>query len=199
MILVTAPLVTSCIPVVNRPEFPSEWRLDASKRIGTCPDITGIYANQGRLYIEAGIRCTSSRVKDGQWSCDLGLAQNLGIASPAVSVEITQPDSTTMNVGLRDESGARLTQTLKLAKDYQCDVDGLYFSSSGSVVEARALSGASLQHRRAFVRDMEGGLVMTVREVTAALVVFIGIYKSDTSYVRWMPVKMSGPAPNDLP
>ena len=103
-----------------------------------------------------------------------------------------------MNMRLLDEGGiARETQTLHLGKDYQCDMSGLYFASTG--FEARALSGATIQLKRAFVRDTKGGLVMTVREDTQALIVFIGVLKSDTSHVRWMPTGAAEAVPTQTP
>ena len=199
LMLATVPLVTGCIPVMNNPPYPIEWSPVALERVGSCPVIAGTYSNQGSLYIEAGVRCTSPR-RDGRWSCDLELAPNLGIAGSAVTVEITQPDEQTMNVRLLDENATvQHVATLYLAKDYQCDPDSLYFSSAGSVVAARALSGAVLNHKRAFVRDAKGELVMKVREDTTALMLFIGIVKSDTSYVRWMPASVAERKPIKAP
>jgi len=86
-----------------------------------------------------------------------------------------------------------------LGKDYQCDADSLYFSSSGSTFEARALSGAVLKHKRAFVRDAKGELVMKVREDVNAVIVFLGVVKSDTSYVRWLPAGAILPKPSKAP
>lgn len=202
LILVTAPLMTGCIPVMNNPPYPIEWPTPASERIGSCPVISGTYANQGNLYIEAGIRCPPRTA--GRWSCDLHLAPNLGIDLPAVTVGIKQPNAETMNLAMNleliDGRGiAREMQTLHLGKDYRCDANSLYFSSTGSTLEARALSGASLQLRRAFRRDAKGGLVMTVREDTQALIVFIGVFKSDTSHVRWLPASAAEPAPSKAP
>jgi hypothetical protein len=199
LMLVTVPLVTGCIPVMNNPPYPIEWSPAALERVGSCPSIAGTYANQGKLYIEAGITCSSPR-REGRWSCDLELAPNLGIAGSAVTVEITQPDAQTMNVRLLGENAtAQHVATLLLGKDYQCDADTLYFSSAGSMVEARALSGAVFNHKRAFVRDAKGELVMKVRDDTTALMIFIGIVKSDTSYVRWIPALVAEPGPIKAP
>jgi hypothetical protein len=185
--LIAAAAVTGCVPIINKPDYPTEWAHASSERIGACPVIAGTYANKGRLYIEAGIKCPRAP-REGSWSCDLDLAPNLGIASQAFSVAITQPDGETMNVGLLNESGVpQETQTLRLNKDYQCDAESVYLSSTGSMVMGKALSGALFQHRRAFSRDAKGELVMTVRDDLQALIVFIGVVKSETSYVRWMP------------
>jgi hypothetical protein len=198
MMLATAPLAAGCIPIMNNPPYPIEWPAPAPERIGSCPVISGTYANQGNLYIEAGIACPPRAA--GQWSCDLQLAPNLGIDLPAVSVEITQSDAQTLNMGLLDECGiARQTQTLHLGKDYQCDATSLYFSSTTSAFSPGALSGATFQLKRAFVRDTKGALVMTVRLDTRALIVFIGVLKSDTSHVRWMPAGTTEAAPRQLP
>ncbi len=199
LILVTMPLVTGCIPIMNNPPYPIEWSPAALERVGSCPAIGGAYANQGSLYIEAGIGCSTPR-RDGRWTCDLELAPNLGVAGSAVAVEIAQPDAQTMSVRLLDENAAaQHVATLHLGKDYQCDADSLYFSSTGSVVEARALSGAAFNHKRAFVRDAKGELVMKVRDDTTALMLFIGIVKSDTSYVRWMPAGVAESKPMKAP
>jgi hypothetical protein len=199
LMLATMPLVTGCIPIMNNPPYPIDWSPAALERVGSCPAIAGTYVNQGSLYIEAGIGCSTPR-RDGRWSCDLELAPNLGIAGSAVTVEITQPDAQTMNVRLLDENAtAQHVATLLLGKDYQCDADTLYFSSAGSMVEARALSGAVFNHKRAFVRDAKGELVMKVRDDTTALMIFIGIVKSDTSYVRWIPALVAEPGPIKAP
>jgi hypothetical protein len=200
LVLVAAWLVTGCVPIINKPAYPIEWVAATFKRIGTCPAIEGTYVNQGKLYIEAGIRCDLGRGYEGRWSCDLQLAPNLGIAVPAVNVQIAQPDAETMSVGLLNEGGILLeSHSLHLGKDYQCNAEGLYFSSSGSMMEGRALSGAMFHLSRAFVRDIRSGLVMTVREDTSALVVFLGVVKSDTSYVRWMPAGVADPPSNTPP
>jgi hypothetical protein len=197
-ILATGLLVAGCIPIMNNPPYPIEWPAPAPDRIGSCPVISGTYANQGNLYIEAGIACPPRTA--GQWSCDLQLAPNFGIDLPAASVQITQPDAETLNVELLAEGRiARQTQALHLGKDYQCDANSLYFSSTGSMLEVRALSGFTLQLKRAFVRDSKGGLVMTVREDSQALFVFIGVLKSDTSHVRWIPAGIAETAPGKMP
>jgi hypothetical protein len=194
MMLVTVQLAAGCIPIMNNPPYPIEWPAPAPERIGSCPVISGTYANQGNLYIEAGIACPP-RIA-GRWSCDLQLAPNLGIDLPAASVAITQPDAETLIVGLLDERGIA-RQTLHLGKDYQCDATSLYFSSTGSYFNVAG--GAALQLKRAFVRDAKGDLVMTVREDTQALLVFIGVLKSDTSHVRWMPVGTAEVAAGKVP
>jgi hypothetical protein len=187
---ITAMLVTACVPIIYKPTYPDEWPPASSERIGACPVIAGAYASNGSLYIEAGIRCPHPQAREGWWSCDLQLAPNLGIVSPAVTVEIAQPDAETMNVRLLDETGAtQEMRTLHLNKEYQCDAESLYFTSTSSSAEIRALSGAQFQHRREFSRDAKGELVMTVRDDMQALVVFIGIVRSEISYVRWMPAE----------
>ncbi len=188
-------LMAGCIPIINKPSYPVEWPSAATERIGACPAITGKYVNHGQLYIEAGIKCPPPSALEGRWSCDLELGPNLGIASPAVTVEIAQPDAETMNVQMLDRDGvAREMRTLHLNEEYQCDAETLYFSATGSAVMGKALSGALLQHRRAFVRDTKGELVMTVRDDIEALMAFIGILKSDVSYVRWTPAGTAAPA-----
>jgi hypothetical protein len=189
-VIITALLVTACIPVINKPSYPVEWPPASSERIGACPVIAGTYAGKGSLYIEAGIRCPRPRDREGWWNCDLQLAPNLGIGSPAVMVEIAQPDAEAINVRLLDDTGAaQETRTLHLNKEYQCDAESLYFTSTGSSAEIRALSGAAFQHRREFSRDAKGELVMTVRDDMQALIVFIGMVRSEISYVRWMPAE----------
>jgi hypothetical protein len=180
--------MAGCVPLIYKPTYPVEWPPASSERIGACPAISGSYASKGSLYIEAGIKCPPSHAREGSWSCDLQLAPNLGIASTAVTVEIVQPDAETMNVRLLDEAGAaQETRILHLNKEYRCDSEGLYFTSTGSHTEISILSGAQFQHRREFRRDTKGELVMTVRDDTQALIVFIGVVKSEISYVRWMP------------
>jgi len=183
---------SGCIPLLNNPDPPAEWRAATTKRIGQCPEITGTYLNEGVLHIEAGIPCSPTRRLEGAWSCDLSLAPNLGVELPARAVVVEQPDSESINVKLFDELGVLSNaQVLHHGKDYQCDEQSVQFSSSGSLV---MLIAAIVHSTRAFARDQSGGLVMSVHENVTGNLVFFGIVRSSTSYVRWAPVTATQPA-----
>jgi hypothetical protein len=96
---------------------------------------------------------------------------------------------------------------LHLGKEYQCKSGSLIFSATkslyggygGTTLGILTLTGGILNHSRTFLRDSEGGLVMTVREKSIGYAIIWGAANSATSYVRWLPVKHKVPGKDKAP
>jgi hypothetical protein len=146
------------------------------------------------------------------WSCSQDLGKNLGINHyqwVASIVEIRQPDEKSLLVKITYEADAAPVEerTLQLGSDYSCDQDGLYFSSTGSVMGNPAmtafgiifLTGGVVSHTRTFFHNSAGELVMTVKSRSAGFHIFVGGTFTEASYVRWLPIQLaerdSGHAP----
>lgn len=206
LMLILPLALAGCLVKSVNPEYPQEWSRPAANRVGSCPGIAGSYKGAGEANIAFQGVCGSPNSRypasKNEWSCSQDLGQNLGInhyQGVSSIVEIRQPDEKSLLVKITYEADAAPVEerTLLLGSDYNCDNEGLYFSSTGSVmgnpaataVGAIVLKGGVTSHTRTFFRNSSGELAMTVKSRSAGWNILFGFSATGTSYVRWLPVQ----------
>jgi len=200
-----------CSTTTDIRPYPSSFPPIATTPAGQCPQIAGLYANDG--YVSTPPLTCNPPLK-ASWNCDGTLSGNL-VKMKSIEwselhqvrmvdwVKIEQPDNDTLEVSFPPRTHLEARTFKRSQGDFDCDSSGLRFSMTGLLLSDEHLptsmsvlmsafgllsaSGGVASTERVFRPLQDGSLSMEVTDSKAA--VLMGIYagrKKFNAFVRWV-------------